>query len=255
LPMSCNTSESFPLVAATWGEIEHTTRVFAGLHASLADPTLPMPAAVRASMPAFTWAHVIDVLRVTQSSKWREGTGFCKSVVAHHALWLLLGSDTPLPLEASRTLTGALTGALAEPFEEEARAVAHAIARRSKKLGEGATFCVQAAARVTVAHSMRWSAPADLVLLRYLMIDAKDASRKLRDSIAAAAPRPAASPSLPAQPSLSAAAAAPRPAALPSPPAQLPPSAAAAAPRPAASPSLPAQPSLSAAAAAPRPAA
>ena len=197
--MSCNTSESFPLVAATWGEIEHTTRVFAGLHASLADPTLPIPAAVRASMPAFTWAHVIDVLRVTQSSKWREGTGFCKSVVAHHALWLLLGSDTPLPLEASRTLTGALTGALAEPFEEEARAVAHAIARRSKKLGEGATFCVQAAARVTVAHSMRWSAPADLVLLRYLMIDAKDASRKLRDSIAAAAPRPAALPSPPAR--------------------------------------------------------
>ena len=137
--MSCNTSESFPLVAATWGEIEHTTRVFAGLHASLADPTLPIPAAVRASMPAFTWAHVIDVLRVTQSSKWREGTGFCKSAVAHYALWLLLGSDTPLPREASRTLTAALTAALAKPFEEEAQAEAKNVARRAKKLGGGPT--------------------------------------------------------------------------------------------------------------------
>ena len=191
--MSCDTSKSVPLVAATWGEIEHTTRVFAGLHASLADPTLPIPAAVRASMPAFTWAHVIDVLRVTQSSKWREGTGFCKSAVGHHALWLLLGSDMPLPVKASNTLTGALTAALAKPFEEEALAEA----KRAKKLGLGPTCCLPAA-RVTVAQSMRWSAPADLVLLRYLMIDAKDATRKLRDSTAASAPRPAAPPSLPA---------------------------------------------------------
>ena len=191
--MSCDTSKSVPLVAATWGEIEHTTRVFAGLHASLADPTLPIPAAVRASMPAFTWAHVIDVLRITQSSKWREGTGFCKSAVGHHALWLLLGSDMPLPVKASNTLTGALTAALAKPFEEEALAEA----KRAKKLGVGPTCCLPAA-RVTVAHSMRWSAPADLVLLRYLMIDAKDATRKLRDSTAASAPRPAAPPSLPA---------------------------------------------------------
>ena len=208
--MSCNTSKSVPLVAATWGEIEHTTRVFAGLHASLADPTLPMPAAVRASLPALTWAHVIDVLRITQSSKWREGIGFCKSAVGHHALWLLLGSDTPLPLEASRSLTAALTAALTKPFEDEALTE---VRRAKKRLGEGPTCCLHAA-RVTVAHSMRWSAPADLVLLRYLMIDAKDATRKLRDSTAAAAAsRPAAPPSLPAQPSFSIAAAAPRPAA------------------------------------------
>ena len=169
--MSYNTSKSFPLVAATWGEIEHTTRVFAGLHASLADPTLPMPAAVRASMPAFTWAHVIDVLRVTQSSKWREGTGFCKSAVAHYALWLLLGSDTPLPLKASSTLTAALNAVLSKPFEYEAVVEANNVARRAKRLGGGPTYCLQAA-RVKVAHSMRWSGPADLVLLRCLLIAA-----------------------------------------------------------------------------------
>ena len=67
---------------------ERQERLFAALHASLADETLPaLEADVRAHVATMTWAQLADILRVTGASAWRRGLRVPPTAMPHQVLW------------------------------------------------------------------------------------------------------------------------------------------------------------------------
>ena len=174
-------------------------RVFAALHASLAHEALPALAAdVRALIPTITWAQIAMTLRHTGSSVWRCGLTVSSTAAPHQVLWLLVGGDAPSPRQLPggyhRALVGALHRHVEKRFEAEVR-VEHTRGKRA-----GGTWDLPAA-RARVACSLRWSAPADLPMLRALMTDATSAAAKLGAALRAVDPPCAPTPRPPTPPS------------------------------------------------------
>ena len=92
-------NDSIALVSA-WGGCEQLGRVCGALRASLADAALPpLPQEVCALVADMSWAQVADTLRLAESSQWRSGLTVPKSAMGHMIMWLLVGSDSPYPLQ------------------------------------------------------------------------------------------------------------------------------------------------------------
>jgi hypothetical protein len=176
-------------LVATWGGSEQLARVFGALHECLADDSLtPLPAEVRALVEDVTWAQVADGLRIAKSSQWAHGLTVSTSAMWHQMLWLLLGGDCPSPRQLQggyhKALQRTLSVQIATRFDAEADVEAKGAKTRG---GKGAKYNVRAA-RAAVALRLPWSAPADVLLLRALMVDPAGATAKLGAALRAAGP-------------------------------------------------------------------
>ena len=170
---------------ASWGGPEQQQRVFAALHASLAQETLPaLPTEVLALVPVVSWGQIAETMRLTRSKAWRNGLTVATTAVPHQVLWLLVGGEAPSPRGLKgryhRAFVDALIVRVEKPFESEVDAEDH----RVRMAGGNQSRCLQAA-RVTVASRLPWSAPADLSGLRALMADPSGAAAQIGGTVAA----------------------------------------------------------------------
>ena len=165
-----------PLFDARVGA-EQQAGVIAAMRASLADDALPaLPGDMRKLVAEPTWAHVAETMRLAESSQWSSGLAVSKSAMGHQMLWLMVGGDSPSPRQfqdnCHKALRLALVSQIVKPFEAEAAAEA----RRAKKAGGMHDIL---AARATVAKTLKWSAPADVLTLRRLMANPAGAAAAL----------------------------------------------------------------------------
>ena len=160
-------------LVASWGGESQQESIFAAVSTALANQSsLQLTEPDRGRFPEPTWAHVADVMRLADCSKWRDQTMVKgRDAVGYRMLQIFFGDGRPSSGGDER-LVRAVHRVIHGGFDEQAKVAANASKRKDGKYDLRAS-------RVRLAAQLPWSMPA-VANMRALLADSRDSTQRLR---------------------------------------------------------------------------